>query len=91
MPHSVQLPPIFHSRVIHTIVLPLFGLLGIYYTICTLLSLTSNKFLLTFLTIITLFLQIMFIDLTLPYPIHFTTQYILTQYLFSFLNNFYYD
>ena len=68
-----------HSRMIHTIVLPLFGLLGIYYTICTLLSLTSNTFSLTVLTIITVFLQILFVDLILQYRIHFTTQYILTQ------------
>ena len=43
----------------------LFGLLGIYYTICTLLSLTSNKFLLIVLTILTVFLQITFIDIIL--------------------------
>ena len=76
---------------IHAIILPLFGLLGIYYTICTLLSLTSNKFLLILLTIITVFLQITFIDIILPYPINFFTKLIFTQYLFPLVNNFYFD
>ena len=76
---------------IHAIILPLFGLLGIYYTICTLLSLTSNKFLLILLTVLTVFLQITFIDIILPYPINFTTKHIFTEYLFPLVRKFYYN
>ena len=76
---------------IHAILLPLFGLLAICYTICTLISFTTNKVLLIILTTITVFLQITFIDLILPYPINFNTKHILPQYLFPLVNNFYYD
>ena len=64
---------------IHSIRFPLFGLFGIYYTFCTLISLTSNKLLLIFLTLIAIFIQITFIDLILPYPIHFITKYFITK------------
>ena len=60
---------------IHTILLPLFVLFGIYYTFCTLISLTSNKLLLIFLTLNAILIQITFIDVILPYPIHFNTKY----------------
>ena len=66
---------------IHTILLPLFGLCGIYYTFCTLISLTSNKVLLFLLILLAVFIQITFIDLIFPYPIHFDTKYFITQYL----------
>ena len=74
---------------IHTILLPLFGLLGIYYTFCTLISFTSNRLLLIFPTLPAIFIQITFIDLILPYPIHFITQYVIKHYLFSLSNTFF--
>ena len=74
---------------IHTIILPVFGLLGTHYTFCTLISLTSNKLLLIFLTLIAIFIQTTFMDLILPYPIHFNTHYFITQYLFPLWNNFF--
>ena len=46
---------------------------------------------LIFLTIITIFLQITFIDIILPFPINFTTKHIFTQYLFPLVNKLYYD
>ena len=65
---------------IHTILLPLFGLFGFYYTLCTLILLTSNKLLLIVRTLNAIFIQILFIDLILPYTIHFIIFF--TQYLF---------
>ena len=67
---------------IHTIILPLLVLLGVYYTFCTLISLTYNSLLLVFLTLNAIFIQTTCNDIILPYPIHFNTQYINTQYLF---------
>ena len=74
---------------IHTIILPLAGLCGIYYTFCTLISLISNKVLLLLLTLLAVFIQITFIDLILPCPIHFDTKYFFTQYLFPFWHKFF--
>ena len=73
---------------IHTILLPFFGQCGIYYTFCTLLSLTSNKVLLLLLTLLAVFIQITFTHLILPYPIHFDTNYFITQYLFPLWHTF---
>ena len=76
---------------LHTLILPLFGLLGIYYTFCTLTLLTTNKVLLLFLTIFTILIQISFIDIIIPYPINFNTQYLITQHLIPFWNKIFYN
>ena len=68
---------------IHTIILPLFGLFRIYYTFCTLISLTSNKVLLIFLTLPAVFIQITFTDLIL-------TQFTLIQNILLHNNCFHY-
>ena len=76
---------------IHTIMLPLFGLFGIYYTFCTLISLTCNNVSLIFLTLLAIFIQITLIDLILPYPIHFNTKYFITLYVVPLCHKFFYN
>ena len=76
---------------LHTLILPLFGLLGIYYTFCTLTLFTSNKVLLIILTILTILVQIAFVDIIIPYPINFNTQYLITQYLFPLWNKIFHN
>ena len=74
---------------IHTTILPLFGLFGIEYTFRTLSSLTPNKLLLIFLTLIAILFKLPFIDLILPYPNHFNTKNFTTQYLFPLWHKFF--
>ena len=50
-----------------SLVLPLFGLLSIYYTFHTLLQYIRNPFLLFLCTVLTIFVQVVFIDQILPY------------------------
>ena len=60
---------------IHTTIFLLFGRFGIYYTFCTLISLTSNTLLLIFFTLIAILIQITFIDLILPNSLQNTIFY----------------
>ena len=62
-----------------SIVLPLFGLLSIYYTFYTLIQYTQNPILLFISTALTNFLQDVFIDQILPYNSQFNTKYLLFQ------------
>ena len=65
-----------------SIVLPLFGLLSIYYTFYTLIQYIQNPFLLFLCTVLTIFLQVVFIDQILPYNSQINTQYLLFEYIY---------
>ena len=64
-----------------SIVLPLFGLLRIYHTFYTLIQYIQNPFF-SLSTALTIFLQVLFIDQTLPYNSQFNTKYLLFQYIY---------
>ena len=64
-----------------SLILPLFGLLSIYYTFYTLVQYLHNPFLLFLCTVLILFLQIVFVDQILPYISQFKTKYLLLQYI----------
>ena len=72
-----------------SIVLPLFGLLCIYYTFFTLIQYIQNRFLLFFSTVLTIFLQVVFIDQILPYNSQFNTEYLLFQYIYPLWQSYY--
>ena len=72
-----------------SIVLPRFGLLSIYYTFYTLLQYIHNQFLLFPCTVLTIFLQVVFIDHILPYNSQFNTKYLLFQYIYPVWQSFY--
>ena len=72
-----------------SIVLPLFGLLSIYYTIYTLIQYIQNPFLLFLCTVLTKFLQVVFIDQILPYNSQFNTTYLLFQYIYPLWQSYY--
>ena len=57
-----------------SIVLPLFGLLSIYYTFYTLIQYIRNPFLLFLCTVLTKFLQVVSIDQIIPYNSQFKLQ-----------------
>ena len=65
-----------------TFVLPLFGLLSIYYTFYTLIQYIHNSFLLFLCTVLTVFLEVAFIDQIVPYNSQFNTKYLLFQYIY---------
>ena len=65
-----------------SIVLPHFGLLSIYYTFYTLIQIIQNPFLLFLCTVLTIFLQVVFIDQILPYNSQFNTKHLLFQYIY---------
>ena len=62
-----------------SLILPLFGLLSIYYTFYTLVQYLHNPFLLFLCTVLILFLRIVFVDQILPYISQFKTKYLLLQ------------
>ena len=64
-----------------TLVLPLFGLLSIYYTFYTLIHNIHKPFRLFLCTVLTVFLQVAFIDQIVPYNSQFNTKYLLFQWL----------
>ena len=64
-----------------SLVLPLFGLLSIYYTFYTLLQYVHNPFLLFLCTVLTISSQVVFVDQILPYNAQFNTKYLLFQYI----------
>ena len=70
-------------------VLPFFGLLSIHYTFHTLIKYTQNPFLLFLCTVLTIFLQVVFIDQILPYNPYFNTKYLLFQYIYPIWQSFY--
>ena len=59
-----------------SLILPLFGLLSIYYTFCTILQHIHNTFLLFLSTVLTIVLQVAFVDQILPYNSQFNTKYL---------------
>ena len=71
------------------LVLPLFGLLSIYYTFYTLKQHIHKPFLLFLCTVLTIFLQVVFIDQILPYNSQFNTKYLLFQYIYSLWQSYY--
>ena len=60
-----------------SLILPLFGLLSIYITFCTLLQYIHNPFPLFLCTILTIVLQVLFVDQILPYNSQFNTKYLI--------------
>ena len=57
-----------------SLVLPLFGLLSLYYTFSTLVHYIHNPFLLLLCTVLTISLQVAFVDIILPYNSQFNTK-----------------
>ena len=72
-----------------SLVLPLFGLLSIYYTFYTLIQYIHNPFLLFFCTVLTMFLQVVFRDQILPYNSQFNTKYLIFQYIYPLWKSYY--
>ena len=65
-----------------SIVLPLFGLLSIYHTFKILIQYIQNPLLLFISIVLTIFLQVIFIDQILPYNSQFKTNYLLFRYIY---------
>ena len=63
------------------LVLPLFGLLSIYHSFCTFITYIPNKFLLFFCTVLTIFLQIIFVDQIIPYNSSLNRKNRIIQYI----------
>ena len=72
-----------------SIVLPLFGLLSFYYTFYTLLQYIRIPFLLFLSTVLTIFLQVVFIDQIQPYNSQFNTKYLFFQYIYPLWQSYY--
>ena len=74
-----------------SIVLPLFGLLSIYHTFKILIQYIQNPLLLFISIVLTISLQVIFIDQSLPYNSQFNTKYLLFRYIYplwqSYCNN----
>ena len=73
------------------LILPFFGLLSIYCTFCTLVQYIHNPFLVFLCTILTIFLQVVFVDQILPYNSQFNTKYFLLQYIYPLWQSYYTD
>ena len=65
-----------------SILLPLFGLLSIYHTFSTLIQYIQNKNPLLLRTVLTIFLQIVFVDQILPYNFNFNTKTLIIRYIY---------
>ena len=65
-----------------SIVLPLFGLLSIYHTFKILIQYIQNPLLLFISIVLTILLQVIFIDQILPYNSQFNTKYLLFRYIY---------
>ena len=79
-----------------SLILPLFGLLSIYYTFYTLVQYIHNPSLLFLCTVLILFLQVAFVDKILPYNSLFNTKYnvfliVLLQYIYPLWQSYYSD
>ena len=72
-----------------SLVLPLFGLLSIYYTFYTLIQYIHNPILLFLCTVLTIFLQVVFVDQILPYNSQFNTNNVLFQYICPLWQSYY--
>ena len=72
-----------------SLVLPLFGLLSINYTFYTLIQFIHNPFPLLLCTVLTIFLQVVFVDQILPYNSQCNTKYPLFQYIYPLWQSFY--
>ena len=72
-----------------TLVLPLFGLLSIYYTFYTLIQYIHNPFLLFICTVLTVFLQVAFIDKIVPFNSELNTKFLLFQYIYPLWQSHY--
>ena len=65
-----------------TFILPLFGLLSIYYTFHTLIQYIHNPLFLFLCTVLTVFLQVVFIDQIVPYDSQFNTKHLILEYIY---------
>ena len=74
-----------------SLVLPLSGLLSIYYTFGTLLQHMHNTFLLFLCTVLTTFLRVAFVDQILPYNSQFNTKYLLLHNIYPLWHYYYSD
>ena len=74
-----------------SIVLPFIGLLSLYHTFCTLFTYIPNNILLILCTVLTIFLQIVFVHQILPYNSEFNTKYLLIQYIYPLWQTYYCD
>ena len=63
-----------------TFILPFFGLLSIYYTFDTLILYIHNPLFLFLCTVLTVFLQVVFIDQIVPYNSQFNTKHLNFEY-----------
>ena len=72
-----------------SLVLLLFGLLTFYYTFYTLIQYIDNPFLLLLCTVLTIFLQVVFIDQILPYNSQFNTKDLLFQYIYPLWQSYF--
>ena len=71
------------------LVLPLFGLLSIYYTFHTLIQYIQNPFLLFLCTVLIIFLQVVFLDQILLCNSQFNTKYPTFQYIYPLWQSYY--
>ena len=72
-----------------SLALPVFGLLSIYHTFCTLITYIPNTFFLILCTVLTIFLQIVFIDQIHPYNSKFDTKHLIIQYIYPLWQIYY--
>ena len=72
-----------------SLVLPLFGLLSIYYTFYTLIQNIHNPFLFFLCTVLTIFLQVVFVDQIVLYDSQFNTKNILFRYIYPLWQSYY--
>ena len=72
-----------------SLVLPLSGLLSIYYTFYTLIQYIHNPFLLFLCTVLTIFLLVVFMDQILPFNSQFNTKNLLFQYIYPLWQSYY--
>ena len=71
------------------IVIPLFGLLSTYHTFCTLITYIPKKLRLLLCTILTIFLQNVFVDQIIPYNSKINTKYFIVQYIYPLWQTYY--
>ena len=72
-----------------TLVLHLFGLFSIYYTFHTLVQYIQNPFPIFLCTVLTVFIQVAFIDLQVPYNSELNTKFLLFQYIYPLWQSYY--
>ena len=72
-----------------SIKLPLFGLLKLYHTFYTLITYIPNRILLFFCTVLTIVLQIAFVDQILLYNSTINPQNLIIQYIYPLWQTYY--